>query len=93
MLVLTCVTTTGILNWRSDGLIVSFRTTSTLGATLPIEDVDYQLTDVKGDRLTSTATIHTVVSNDNGKRVYCGNGETEVSRDIIVARLGMFASS
>ena len=70
---------------------MSFTTTSALGAVVPIEDVDYALTSMEDETLTSTATIRQVVSSDNGKRVHCGNGEAEVSRDVIVFRQGAFA--
>ena len=92
--VLTCMTTTGTLSWRNDGLIVSFGTTSVAGSILHIGQITYELLDVSEEGFTSTATIQMVTTSDNGTRISCGNGQMDLSRDIIVVNMsGGFARS
>ena len=74
-----------MLNWKINGLTLTFRSTSTLGSTLTVLRVRYNITDLSDNTITSTATIQMVAISDNGTHIDCGDGETELSWDLIVA--------
>ena len=73
-------------------MIITFGTTTTVGSNLLLNRIRYELTDMSENNVTSTATIPMVATSDNGTRIGCNNGQTELSRDVIVANMsGMFS--
>ena len=74
-----------------NGLTLMFRNTSTLGSTLTVNGIRYNLTDLSDNTITSTVTIQMVAISDSGTQIGCGDGETELSWILIVANeSGMF---
>ena len=68
-----------------NGLTLTFRNSSTLGSTLTVNGLRYNLTDLSDNTITSTVTVQVVVISDNGTQFFCGDGETELSWTLIVA--------
>ena len=72
-----------MLSWRKS-LTLTFESTSPLGSTLTLFGIRYDLTDLSDNMITSTATIQMVAISDNGTQIHCGDGETELSWNLIV---------
>ena len=86
---LTCTTTTDDLIWRKDGITFFVGTGSSVGRVGSIAQLDFYLTEMSQERVVSTVVIEIIATSDNGIRIFCGNGQTELSRDVVVADTGL----
>ena len=73
-----------ILYWRVGLATLVFGSTNYLGSTIDHLGIIFKLTDLSDDTITSTATIKMIAISDSGTQIHCGDGETELSWNLIV---------